>query len=280
VDVSPVRLFDALVQSVTWARYWQEPDGIDQALAGPGMAQALAPVAARVAAAAPSWWSAPVDAASQRLVDWEDAARPRPSLVDAAVKLAGWREAVIADDLRAAERPTDVRAHHSGHWWSAPCLAGLPTSARFAGAVGPVGLSLVEDELGWTAADAVAVAPTGAVRVAEIGSSADWAGLVAAYPLDVTRSRRHDWYRATGLDARWFIPDFRQVAEDVDGVHVSVRGYLEAAGRAFPVADGFTVLAGWNPDQTYWLADCLTLVGETERWIRDEDAIPLGWRRA
>jgi hypothetical protein len=45
-----------------------------------------------------------------------------------------------------------------------------------------------------------------------ISCPADWAELVGRYPIDVSRSRRHDWWRATGWAGRWLVPDFAAVA--------------------------------------------------------------------
>jgi len=53
--------------------------------------------------------------------------------------------------------------------------------------------------------------------------------LCAQFPLEVTALKRHDWYRTTGRDGSWVIPDWSQVAHDYDGVHLSIAGYLTAA---------------------------------------------------
>jgi hypothetical protein len=72
---------------------------------------------------------------------------------------------------------------------------------------------------------------------------------VGRYPLDVSKSRRRDWWRATGRAGRWLIPDYAAVAADWDAVHVSVSGYLTTAGIAIPAgSDAYTMLAGWDPD--------------------------------
>jgi hypothetical protein len=90
----------------------------------------------------------------------------------------------------------------------------------------------------------------------EIRTPADWTSLCSEFPLDVTASRRHDWFRTTGRDGRWVIPDWERVAEEWDAVHLTVLGYLSGAGRALPVSpDTATVIAGWDPDSTLWLTD-------------------------
>ena len=76
---------------------------------------------------------------------------------------------------------------------------------------------------------------------------------------------------ATGWAGRWLIPDFAAVAADYDAVHLSVAGYLTTAGRALSVDDGRTVLAGWNPDQTFWLTEVLASSGPPANWVDLDD---------
>ena len=70
------------------------------------------------------------------------------------------------------------------------------------------------------------------------------------------------------------------MAADWDAVHVCVAGYLTTAGIAIPVGDGAsTMLAGWDPDATWWLTDVLSLAGAPQDWRADRQA-PLGWAQA
>jgi len=63
-------------------------------------------------------------------------------------------------------------------------------------------------------------------------------------------------------------------------VHVCVAGYLSTAGIAIPAADGArTMLAGWDPDATWWLTDVLSFAGPPEDW-RADDRAPFGWTQA
>jgi hypothetical protein len=48
--------------------------------------------------------------------------------------------------------------------------------------------------------------------------------------------------------------------------------------RALAVNDARCLLAGWDPDKTYWLADVLAGAGPPAGWIRD-DSVNLGWRQ-
>jgi hypothetical protein len=56
-------------------------------------------------------------------------------------------------------------------------------------------------------------------------------------------------------------------------VHLTAAGYLTTAGWAVPVGEARTVLAGWNPDETYWLADVLTHAGPAAHWERQEEML-------
>lgn len=110
----------------------------------------------------------------------------------------------------------------------------------------------------------------------ELTGPDDWAELVGRHPLPVTASRRHDWYRTTGQDAAWLIPDWSSVAAEFDAVHLTVDGYLATAGRAVPVPGtaARTVLAGAAPDATWWLADGVLRPGEPVDWRRQQGDLP------
>jgi hypothetical protein len=153
----------------------------------------------------------------------------------------------------------------SGTWWSFP--DGLVQTV----AQVPAALGWVEDALGEEHAALVPVSGTG--RILELAAEEDWTGLCRRYPLDVTASRRHDWFRTTGRNGGWVIPDWERVAQDWDAVHLPVLGYLRCAGRALPVDEGrATVVAGWNPDTTIWLTDSAREEVEPRQvWRRDRD---------
>jgi hypothetical protein len=71
--------------------------------------------------------------------------------------------------------------------------------------------------------------PERSPRIYEISGPDEWADLAGRYPLDVSKSRRHDWWRITRWAGTWLIPDFAAVAGDYDAVHLSVTGYLTTA---------------------------------------------------
>ncbi|RBY97479.1 hypothetical protein DQ237_00525 [Blastococcus sp. TF02-8] len=247
------RLVAAVTASVVDATYWQEPYDVDVVLADDEVAAELLPLA-RAAAAAPAtgWWAEPFVPRDHHVVAWpgDDG---RVELPRGGADPGAWREATIAEEVRAQrERPTDPRASWSGEWWALPHLAGCTVTRPV-----PAALSWVEDARGETTGRSWPVTPPPGARVLEVAGPADWVGLVERFPLVVTASRRHDWWRVTGEDEGWVIPDWSVVADEYDAVHLTVDGYLATAGRALPVhtPDGpaGTVLAGWDPGTTWWL---------------------------
>jgi hypothetical protein len=276
----PASFLLALADSVTWAMYWQEPDDWDRRLAHPRVAEQLSPVADAVSKApAARWWSTPMDPAVQEEVVFDDRdGRPDAEApADMRAALLAWRTETLEGERRAAELPDDPRAPYSGAWWSTPVLGGLRTSTRSLESTGPVGLHLVEDFLGWRSARCWPLQPRADASIFEIAGTDDWAELVQRYPLAVTKSRRHDWWRATGRDVKWAIPDYYAVAYDYDAVHLTVGAYLSTAGRALPAGDVYTVLAGWAPDETWWLSHSPGRIDPPARWIATGDSEPFAW---
>lgn len=264
----------ALVRAVDAARYWQEPDGEDAVAALPELRDALTAVARRVAdLPATGWWSAGLRP-QQWAIDRGDAAVPDPR--DARAALEAWRAAVAKGEAWAErESPRDVSAPWSNTWWSTPSGVLATTGEMRDGT--PAGVRLVEDSLGWREVRAIPV--RGAGRVLEIRGIDDWAELCRRHPLEVTASRRHDWYQATGCDGRWVIPDWSLVAREWDAVHLPVEGYLACAGRAIRVDDEHSsVIAGWSPDTTYWLTDAARVTGDPVTWRQERRDST--WRRA
>lgn len=259
-------LLPALADSTDRAMYWQEPDQVDQALAAPEIRSVLLP-AARAIAAAPGalWWSAPIDLDRQFHVQIEQACPPTARPV--ADELAEWRTTTVEDELRARSRPADPAAPVSGYWWSAPSR-NLVNSTRSRFGAGALGLCLQEDGFGPERAWCRSVRPLREPRVYEITGPQAWCELAERYPLEVSLSRRHDWWKVSGWAGRWVIPDWTAVAADHDAVHLTCTGYLTTAGRALPVGKARTMVAGWDPDQTYWLTDAIEL-GDAVCWRGD-----------
>ena len=271
----PVVLIDPLGASVDSARYWQEPYERDELLADPRVVSALEPVAQALAAApATHWWWSPLDPGGQSIVRWLERRRKtadRPQLDGASARLQQWRrDTLAAEDQAARDWPAAYDARCSGSWWSTPVHADITTTSRRLDRLVSVQLELVEDGMGWGRARVAPVAALPDRRVFEIVAPSDWTDLVEAYPLDVDRSRRHDWWRATGGTGPWQIPDWAAVGRDYDAVHLTVLGYLANAGRALRTRRGQTLLAGFDPDLTYWLTDSLRQTSPPATWRRVE----------
>jgi len=276
----PTSFLAGLADAVSWAMYWQEPDDRDRRLADERVTDALGPVAEAVSrASAAAWWSTTIDRATQHEVVFDDPdGRSSPDPPDNGfAALAAWREATLENERRAADRPQDLRANYSGYWWSTPVFSWLRRSTRSLGGAGPVGLHLVEDALGWSSARCWALELPRAAAVYEVHTAQDWGKLVSRYPLAVTKARRHDWWRATGEDHAWAIPDYSAVAADYDAIHLTVGGYLSTAGRAIQAGSAYTVLAGWNPDETWWLTDSPRRLGEPVTWHSTRNDEPFAW---
>ncbi|MFC4628445.1 hypothetical protein ACFO6V_09400 [Promicromonospora alba] len=275
-DVDQGAALRVLADAVANARYWQEPDGSDVLAAMPVVRAALGRMARHVAASVTGidWWSAPLDRADQHAVTWEGGQREQAPR--AADRLARWRSDIAVQEARArAYRLADPEASWSGEWWSTP-PSDLLRTTRSLDRFGPVGVWLVEDAMSWERAVTHRVATPAGARVYEIDGPGAWAALCRAYPLEVTEQKRHDWYSTTGRYGRWLLPDWSAVAVDHDAVHLTAAAYLAAAGTAVPVEDDIaSVIAGWNPDETYWLSDDARPGEDGAVWVRaDQDWVP------
>ncbi|MDY0829813.1 hypothetical protein SK224_11840 [Microbacterium sp. BG28] len=259
--VTPAIARAALAASVDIARYWQEPDGTDVVAALPSVRTSLTTVARRLVALMPELTASA--AVRQWTVQWCQASESAPIAPHAAEILERWTMEQREDERRSSrERPTDPRANWSGTWWSVPqqllSSRGTPLAA----------LDMVEDPMGWTVATVIPVAGRG--EVLEIRSAEDWARLCREYPMEVTASRRHDWFRVTDRDGRWLIPDWERVAQRWDAVHLTALGYLSAATTLIPIDEEYaSVIAGWGPDSTIWLTGSARETdGPREQWER------------
>jgi hypothetical protein len=259
----------ALLASVARAAdQWEPPQPDDQA-------EMLRPLAEVVASApAASWWWEPADLRHQRWVGCDhhrvlargvDVARA----VEAAEEGAAAEEEAMARDwaLSRPGRRGGAEVIITGSWWSGPLGGTVWTSRGNVGDLPAVGLACAEDPLGEEEFEVWAVGIHPAARVYEVREPGDWGRLATSHPRDVTASRRHDWGRWTGREGQWILPDWRSVAAQWDGVHVSVAGYLSTAGIAVDSGGGAaTLLAGWDADQTLWLRDVFTGTRQLTTW--------------
>jgi hypothetical protein len=247
IVVNETNSLEALAAAVDSARYWQEPNGTDELLAAPGILSALERIAAHaVASPSISWWSGPV-APDQWSVEFTDSGQ------DVAARLPAEKTLLLTKSTRTLRD------------------------------LGPMGLSLIEDRFGWKKADTERLHDQDPTRICEITDTDVWAELCRTYPLDVTATRRHDWYRVTGRSGRWVIPDWSRVFRDFDAVHLSTFAYLSSAGIVIQVDGGAaSMIAGWNPDEIYCLTDVSsdpttrtswTLDNETGHWrVQDRES--------
>ncbi|MDJ0313455.1 DUF1990 domain-containing protein [Arthrobacter sp. H35-D1] len=267
-------LLTALTATVNAARYWQKPDGDDVLAASAEMRGALHRFA-RLLADSPhtQWWTAPLDPAGQWAVSFvDDPPRPPVQSRGAAETLKQWRLDVLEEERRAAtDRPSDPAANFSGTWWSRP-PSGLVSSTRTMADRGPVGLWLVEDRFSEEEATTEQLSVPAGARIFEIDSPGAWAQLCREHPLEVTASKQHDWYRTTGRTGPWVMPDWSCFRDKYDAVHLTMGGYLATAGVAIPVDDGCaSVLAGWDPDATFWLSDASPDTSTHQGWLLDQE---------
>lgn len=253
----PSHASHALTEAVAAARYWQEPDATDLILSDPVIVAALAEIDDR-----PLLEALEKDRTEPFAVLWGGWRE------DAGTVLETWLAEITAAVERAQrERPADVRANWSGMWHSTPPYRLLKSQDRMVDGV-PTGLTDVEDGPPRDRATVLSVRVKNE-KVYVVDSAQAWVALCTDHPLDVTAEVRHDWYRVTGRDGTWIIPNWRDVARDWDGVLVTPRGYLTAAGRALPAGEHASVLAGWNPGETFWLRDCGTAGPEEWRFVDD-----------
>lgn len=293
VDVRPLaaerdvlRLLVGLGDAVDDAVPWQPPYLRDALIALPAVRAALRDAAEAIAhSPAAAWWGDPIDLGGQfemRAPDDREAATALPAR-DALAELSEGQR--LWEGL-PRQRPADPAQESSDEWWSFPwawlppkIAVRMPSSSRRLPEIGAVELAAQEDSHGQERVRLWQIHPAAAdVRVFEIHGPGDWARLVSTHPFDVTRSRRGVWWQSTGIDEPWFVADWQGVAREWDAVHVSVRGYLTTAGEPVPVPGGHTVLAGWNPDCTYWLCDVTKT--RAEEWIRIGDEDTAHWRTA
>ena len=251
VELTPTLLYDALEHTVFRATYWQPPMDSEVFLAAAPLRRGLRRLARHVTASeVVAGWSGSFRPDRQTSVCWKklDHPGPVPSVAEA---LEDWRE----------EAQTS-----SGLWWSRPPWPLIATARDLPDGT-PGGLRFVEDGFGWTTGRVHRAAVSADARVFTIDGLEAWAQLCRRFPLEVTASRGVDWRMATGYPHGWVMPDFGQVTQHYDALHLSMRGYFATAGRVIPVDDKRAgMVAGWDPGRTFWFTDAVTLSEEPVTW--------------
>lgn len=196
------------------------------------------------------WWAAPVDRERQvLLVDQEPASRTTPA--------SGWNW----EDY--AERPRD--------WRMTSTLGGCVSCGDvvIASGVGDWGDGpLVRRK----------VMVDGAARVREIVTPADWHALCASHPRVRSKPEpspppRSWWnYAPLGLPqqegpdrAGMLVPDWRTLAADLDGVHLTFAGLLSVPFVEHASDAGRTMMWSWDTEGTMWLKGSFLRAGEPMR---------------
>jgi len=277
VEVTWATIRHPLADMVASARYWQPPEGKDVLLQREEIREGLERIARHLSdASVTRSWSDPVDSRVQMAMLW-DGADP-VAVCDA----EGTTFAEGSAHLRRAEQRAhraDPRANVSGEWWSAPNWpAPAPHTTGLAPDGSPYAALLVEDDVGSGEGYSIRLEVPGRLRALEITSAEVWADLCRRFPINVTAQKRHDWFRTTGRDGAWVVPDWSAVAAEYDAVHLPMTGYFSAVGRAIAVTDGTaSVIAGWNPDATYWFTDRVRYTGERQHWVQRVEATDIWW---
>ncbi|WP_019147164.1 hypothetical protein [Timonella senegalensis] len=269
LEQSPPNEFElllALRESTARAMYWQEPDSEDKLLAQPTIISALRPLAAILAPFSPSWWTSPMGAGQRRIQDAGGIDLNQNEAWQAGAGVRQWYQMAMAEERHSEDFIPDPRANYTGMWWSTPSHPSVPVTTQLIDGLGPVGLWTQEDQIQSEFAVTYPITLIGPCRVLEITNTQDYINLVERYPLRMTRSRLHDWYRVTGATDEWFIPHWGLIAKDYEAVHLTTAAYLETATRRLPVMGGSTMLAGWSPDVTYWVGNSAVLGGRAEEW--------------
>ena len=231
----------------------------------------LRPVAGALvsAPAARRWW-APVARADQRFLEWDDWPRLTGPAVQWAVRDS--MTAARAENARGLRWAQQHGAPARDCSWSVPEFAVQSMTTGGFGDLSAIALARFEDlftPLEETRATVWSVQIAPQARVMEIAGPADWQALVSAFPEDVTGTHAGEWRARSGLPGPWRLPDWRQVMEHYDGVHVTIGGYLACGGLALPAGGGHTMLTGWIPDATIWLRDVTTGHRRLDQWLGD-----------
>lgn len=251
----------ALQEAVTSATYWESPS-----MWGGGEEELEE---LRTIASLPdnSWWSRDFQGEAQYVVV------PTESSISTSGRIGGlatWREEATKTFARRDMRKKPGKRVR-GPWWSTPEPAGLHTSYGSGYGLPAVGLTYIEDDFGLRESLIAPIFADNSLRVREIRHAADWLHLVEEYPLNVSATRSATWFDYSGMESDWWIPDYVAVAAGYDVVHVHTLAYLEVAGLPLSALGGSTMLAGWNPDASFWLTG-EGAPGRRERWVRDSES--------
>lgn len=178
-----------------------------------------------VEAPAARWWWEPLDRGRQTWLTPYDDAYPLPFDVD------------FADGFTDGTAPRDAL-------WTSTSVDGLPGVALFFGWDGQAEPPIAV----WS----LTVPET--ARVYEIDNADDWLALCMGYPRDTTTWHAESWSNDLGVRGKRIVtPAWELVAEDWDGIHLSLAGLLTTTCRVLPVGeDTVTSVMRWHTETTAW----------------------------
>lgn len=182
----------------------------------------------------------------------------------------GYRGAVVTVDP-AESRWWTIPAHRdhsgrtgtalrttSGPWLDAPCVAAYGQEdpsfeSPWAEESADPSVRAVDLGLHWRPLEQALPKP----RVLEIASRDNWVNLTDTFPSvrPGPRAGSEPWRSWFPSNMQLVEPDWAQVAEHFDAVHLTQFAYVTAAYALLRCEHGFTTISGWGPDQTRWLTD-------------------------
>ncbi len=227
------------------------------------------------------WWG-PIDRTDQRLLVWDG--DEQEGVEDEVHKWMAHERAENEEGRKRRRPKPGVRV--GAEWWSAPTFAmNTWTTGAWSDVPTIVLAHFIDTYTPFEATTATvwSLEIPRTARVYEVQRPEDWRTLVERFPRDVTGTHDGEWRDWGGVDGPWFLPDWEQMMDTYDGVHVSVGGYLGSCGLALAVPGGFTMLTGWIPDAAVWLHDVATSRRILGTWsghpqrVSDWDSIADGW---
>lgn len=276
----------ALGDAARYAVHWDAPFAEEALAATPAATAGLRRFADAVASSGLiDQWYGPLDDRAQWAVQWQDESFPEPLDASRSALTAAMRLLAAEEARERPGRPADPAEAPLSEWASKPPrVVSASTRAAADGALAggaPLKLYAYEDGFKVVEARVQRLETPEGLSVYEIDSAEAWAELCRTYPLDVTESVRRNWAMTTGRDGAWVIPDWAAVAERFDGVHLQIGAYLSAAGAVIDLDDErASMIAGWDPDETYWLSDRVRYVGDPVQWELDLAVWAPAWRVA
>lgn len=285
--VTPEFLRTAVERAINGARYWQQPEGEDFLTQVPAVLEQLERVAKHVLSSSHTlWWTAPADLNDQWQREWMRQEEPGPIGFPPARKpvaqaLLDWqRETLECEEQSRLELERDPATASSGQWWSSPPWDAFSSARSYPDQV-PCHLWWVEDSAGIDKCKAQRLEIDPRVKIFEVHGPGDWAYLCQHYGVEITAQNYNVWFGTTGRRGRWVIPDWFKVSQDFDGVHLSVAGYLTTAGLTVTVdQERSSLIAGWDPDVTYWLTDLVKVGSDQVIWDLKDTGSDTVWVKA